>query len=256
MMIKVAVAVLGVALFCSSNLAHADSHVQKHEYHVASWGYDGEAGPSKWGEIDAEYQTCSEGKNQSPIDIAATVEADLGAIRLHYKDVPLKLINNGHTVQANYSDGSYISIDGVIFHLLQFHFHSPSEHHFSGATYAMEVHFVHKDDNGNLAVVAVMLNEGRVNPFIDILWDNLPTVMNKEDVVTNVTINGTHLWPENKEYYRYNGSLTTPPCSEGVRWMVMKTPVEISKGQVKRFLSLIDKNARPTQTVNARVVLR
>jgi len=224
--------------------------------HGPHWGYSGEAGPANWGKLKEEYALCGRGRNQSPVNITDSVEAQRPEIKISYDSTPLKVLNNGHTIQANYGAGSSIEVDGIQFDLLQFHFHSPSENVFNGENFPMEVHFVHKDKDGNLAVIGVMFKEGANNPVIDLIWNNLPTEINKVNTQDNIWFNGIDVLPAKRDYYRFSGSLTTPPCSEGVRWLVMKEPVEISKAQVDKFLSIIGENARPVQGMHARRIMK
>ncbi|MCP4688107.1 MAG: hypothetical protein GY859_08660, partial [Desulfobacterales bacterium] len=171
-----------------------------------------------------------------------------------YRDSPLKIINNGHTVQVNMASGSHMQVGDHIYKLLQFHFHSPSENTWRGSPFAMEVHLVHKDDQGRLAVVGVFMERGRENPFIQTLWNNLPAGVGHEKTGGHVSVNAGELLPANGSYYHFTGSLTTPPCTEGVRWFVMKSPIQASAAQVERFVALIGHNARPTQPLNGRSV--
>ncbi|MEW6729112.1 MAG: carbonic anhydrase family protein [Pseudomonadota bacterium] len=242
----VGAAVLG---FCSA-VALADSH-------APHWSYHGHEGPEYWGKIAAEFATCSAGKNQSPIDLSNVAEAELKRIEFDYRDGPLKLINNGHTVQVNVAPGSTITVNGHAYQLVQFHFHSPSEHTVEAKSFPLEAHFVHKDKDGNLAVVGVLFKEGAENAALAPIWAHLPTQQGKEMSVEGVTVSAKALLPANPEYYRYSGSLTTPPCSEGVTWLVMTEPLEVSKAQVERFRTLMggDTN-RPVQPLNARLPMK
>jgi methyl-accepting chemotaxis protein len=223
--------------------------------HGTHWGYEGAAGPGSWGDLSQEYATCKTGMSQSPVNIAHTVKADLGDIEFDYKDSPLKILNNGHAIQVNNSADSYIRVNGKTYKLLQFHFHSPSEDTVNGKHYAMQVHFVHKNDEGQLAVVGVFLKKGEHNPLIQTLWDNLPHEVNHENVNSHVSVNGANLLPSDGSYYHFSGSLTTPPCSEGVKWYVMKNPIEVSSAQVKTFVSTLGHTARPTQPLHERAVI-
>jgi len=195
--------------------------------------------------------------NQSPINVTDSIDALLHDIEFNYNESSFGMINNGHTIQLNYGSGSSITVDGQTFELLQFHFHSPSENHINGVSYPMEVHLVHKDAEGNLGVVGVMFEEGQENAMIAGLWSHLAeAAVGHEVKKDDIKVNGYALLPNNKEYYRFNGALTTPPCSEGVQWMLMKNPIEISSAQVKQFVDLIGHNNRPVQNVNARPVLK
>jgi carbonic anhydrase len=253
---KKTLSTLLVLSILASGAAFAGDHGNDNKEHTVHWGYTGEAGPANWGKLKAEFALCGSGKNQSPVNIIESVEAELEAIQISYQASPLQVLNNGHTIQVNYAPGNKITMDNTEFELLQFHFHSPSENLFHGENFPMEGHYVHKDQDGNLAVIGIMFKEGTSNPVIDLIWNNLPQEVNKVNLVDDIWFDGTDLLPGSRDYYRFNGSLTTPPCSEGVRWLVMKEPVEISRAQVDRFLSLIGENARPVQGLHARKIMQ
>jgi carbonic anhydrase len=218
------------------------------------WSYDGEHGPRHWAALNKEYASCGVGKAQSPVDIRGAVTSKLAPIQFDYRATPLHIIDNGHTVQVNYGAGSSITVDGKRYELVQFHFHRPSEETIDGTAFPMEAHLVHKDAEGHLAVVAVLLRQGIENPFLRSLWANLPAQKEKEMVVDKVTLNAAGLLPKSRAYYTFPGSLTTPPCSEGVTWFVLTAPVDLSAAQVARFDKIYSNNARPTQPLNGRVV--
>ncbi|WP_461830086.1 carbonic anhydrase [Aquifex sp.] len=219
------------------------------------WSYQGEKGPEHWGDIKPEYIMCKIGKNQSPVDIKRVVEAELKELEIHYKPGAHTIKNTGKTIKVLYESGSYVVIDGIKFELKQFHFHSPSEHTINGKSYPFEAHLVHADKDGNLAVIGILFKEGKKNPVIEELWKHVPSESGKEAKLPK-KINAYELLPEKKKYYRYSGSLTTPPCTEGVRWIVMVEEVELSKEQIEKFRKLMggDTN-RPVQPLNARVIL-
>ena len=234
------------------------------------WGYEGEAGPENWSKLDPKFVMCALGKNQSPVNIDASIEAKLPPLKFDYsshaaeianhgKVAPVgasNIVNNGHTIQVNYLPGSTLSVDGRSFELKQFHFHSPSENRIGGKSFPLEAHLVHADKEGNLAVVAVVFSEGAENPFLAKLWGPMPDEEDKKASLPS-GLNATSLLPASKDYYRFNGSLTTPPCSEGVRWLVMKKPATVSKAQVEKFVKAVGHmNNRPLQAVNARPVLK
>ena len=232
----------------TAGLLHADE-----EHH---WSYQGATGPSQWAAMEHEYATCGTGKAQSPIDIqdAVAKKSDLPPIVFDYKPSPLKIIDNGHTVQVNYAPGSSITVQGKQYELVQFHFHKPSEERINGRTYDMVAHLVHKDQDGNLAVVAVLFKKAGPNKLIQTLWDALPRKKDEEEV-KSVQVNAADLLPANKSaYYTFTGSLTTPPCSEGVTWFVLKSPTAISEEEIIRFGHLYPMNARPTQPLNGREI--
>jgi carbonic anhydrase len=218
------------------------------------WAYGGEGGPAEWGSLDKAFAECKLGKHQSPIDIRGAKAADLPAIKFDYKPSPLKVIDNGHSIQVTYAPGSSIDVGGTRYELLQFHFHKPSEEKIDGKAHAMVAHLVHKGADGKLAVVAVLLDKGGASPTIAAIWKNLPKEKEKETAVANVTIDAAKLLPDDKGYYTFEGSLTTPPCSEDVRWFVLKTPVKIADGEITEFGKHYSMNARPIQPLNGRSI--
>jgi carbonic anhydrase len=220
-----------IVLACALALVPAAAYAEETQHH---WGYGGEHGPRHWAEMNAEYEACGVGKAQSPIDIRDAVPAKLDAIEFDYHPTPLHIIDNGHTIQVNYEPGSSISV--------------------GGKRYPMVAHLVHKNAEGELAVVAVLLKEGARNPVVKTLWTGLPKEKEKERVMEQVKINAASLLPKNHKYYTFAGSLTTPPCSEGVTWFVLATPKAISKEQVARFGKIYRANARPVQPLNGRAV--
>jgi carbonic anhydrase len=225
----------------------------KHEVH---WGYEGEGAPANWGKLKPEFALCSTGQSQSPIDIEKTYKTLLDPIGFMYKQTPLKIINNGHSIQVNVEPGSFAMIDGMKYELVQFHFHSPSEHTVKGKFYDMEMHLVHKNEKGDLAVIGVMMKKGQPNKVIQVLWDNVPADVNKETVVSGISVDASSLLPKDRGAYHYYGSLTTPPCSEGVNWTVLKTPIDVSEEQIQKFKSMMGVgNNRPVQPVDKRFVL-
>jgi len=222
----------------------------------AHWGYTGHEGPEHWGKLDPKYSACSEGKNQSPVNLTGMIESDLSPININYKSGGNEILNNGHTIQLNYKPGSTITVNGHKFELKQFHFHSPSENIIEGHSYPMEAHFVHADKEGNLAVIAVMIKIGKKNMELEKAWAHMPKNAGDKNTLP-VSIDAVSLLPRNRDYYRFNGSLTTPPCSEGVWWIVMKYFDTVSKEQLGKFSSAMGyPNNRPVQPVNARVILK
>ncbi|MEN8130725.1 MAG: carbonic anhydrase family protein [Pseudomonadota bacterium] len=220
------------------------------------WEYSGDSGPEHWGTLDAKFRACATGRNQSPIDLNGFIEADLKTIDFNYTTHATDILNNGHTVQANYAPGSKIKVDGIDFELKQFHFHTPSENHIEGQSFPMEAHFVHADSDGNLAVIAVMFREGKDNSVIGKLWSSMPENAGDNEALKG-KVSAMDLLPKGRDYYRFNGSLTTPPCTEGVRWLVMKNFVGVSKKQVKTFANIMHHaNNRPIQGTFARPVLK
>lgn len=221
----------------------------------AHWGYSGHEGPENWASLSADNYACN-GKNQSPVNLTGFVESELQPIAFDYKAGGKEVLNNGHTVQVNYHKGSSIKVDGIEFNLLQFHFHAPSENHIDGKSYPLEAHLVHADKDGNLAVVAVMFEEGKQNEGLKQAWSKMPQ-HSGDKYELSADVNVKDILPENRDYYRFNGSLTTPPCSEGVRWLVLKQAVTASKAQIKSFKhALHEPNNRPLQAANARIILK
>lgn len=220
---------------------------------VIHWDYKGADGPNQWGNISPTFAACKLGKEQSPVDLAKASTTNLATIEMQYKDTPFKIINNGSTIKVDYAPGSFIKIAGKQYELLQFHFHAPSEHTVDGKKYPIEAHFVHKAQDGALAVIGVFLKEGKPNDFIHTLWANLPE-QEGEKTVNGISLNANALIPNDKSYYHYSGSLTTPPCSEGVSWNVLKTPIEVSQREIARFSSIYKGNARPIQPLNQRII--
>ena len=219
------------------------------------WGYEGKHGPQQWGSLKSEFSTCKLGHHQSPIDIRATTKGKLDPIAFDYKPSALRVIDNGHTIQANYDAGSGITIAGVHYDLLQFHFHTPSEERINGKAYPLVAHLVHKSAEGKLAVVAVLFKEGKDNPTLANVFSHLPAEKGKEVAAEGVNLDIASVLPATQGYYNFAGSLTTPPCSEEVNWFVLKTPVEMSKAQLKQFHHVYTHNARPVQPLHARVVM-
>lgn len=218
------------------------------------WGYEGEHGPDHWAELEEDFALCSAGHSQSPIDVSGATDVGLSDIAFHYGETPLSVLNNGHTIQVNVEPGSTITYNGRDYALLQFHFHHPSEHTVNGEAAPMEIHFVHSAD-GDLAVVGVMLvaDEMAAEAYAPI-FANLPAEA-ETTVDTDITLNLTDLLPAETTFTTYSGSLTTPPCSEGVRWLVLDEPVALTDAEIEAFAALFELNARPVQPLNDRDLL-
>lgn len=218
------------------------------------WDYTGEHGPDHWGELSGEYSICGIGKNQSPIDLGDSLDADLPELVFDYQNTGFVLEENtGHAIQEVVRPGNLVRLGGAAYELKQFHFHSPSEHTFNGNHFPMEVHFVHQGESGELLVVGLMFKEGGHNA----LMDQLPSFRAErgEDPLGD-GVDYNELITSRDDYFNYNGSLTTPPCSEGVKWFVMKNPIEVSADQIQHYHDLLGfDNNRPVQPTNARVVL-
>jgi carbonic anhydrase len=234
-------------------VAAAAPHGAKDAHAGLHWDYAGEGGPAAWGRMKPEFAKCASGTRQSPIDIRDGIPLQLEAIEFDYKPAAFAVIDNGHTVQVNVERGSSLAIGGRRYDLLQFHFHRPSEERINGRQFDMVAHLVHKDPEGRLAVVAVLLEKGGAQPVIQQVWNNLPLEKNEEQRARG-SIDLNRLLPEDRRYYTYMGSLTTPPCSEGVLWMVMKQPVPVAPEQVGVFSRLYPMNARPVQPTSGRMI--
>jgi carbonic anhydrase len=239
---------------CGLVFTVASAAQEHHPEH--SWDYGETQGPNRWAELRPEFAACRDGHRQSPIDIRSPQKSDLPPIQFDYKASPLRVVDNGHTVMINYDPGSLISVGGKKYALKQFHFHRPSEEKIDGKTYDMVVHLVHADETGKLAVVAVLLEKGKDNPLVHELWNHLPKTKEKEEVVNGMQINASLLLPTDRGYYTFSGSLTTPPCSEDVKWFVLKNAVPISAAEIEQFSKLYPHNARPTQPLNGGALLK
>jgi carbonic anhydrase len=223
------------------------------------WSYEGATGAAHWGDLDPAYAACNAGKEQSPIDIQNAEKADLPGIRFEYKSGPLKyLINNGYTIRVNYHEplgsGNFLIAGGTRYQLTQFHFHRPSEEYIQGTPYDMVVHFMHESSDGKVAGVAVLLKAGSANATIQQIWEHMPKTPGKEQEIAGVAVDPAGLLPGDTGYYTYMGSLTAPPCSEGVTWFVLKTPVDISPEEINAFAKLYPRDVRPRGGGGGRVV--
>ena len=229
------------------------------------WHYEGDEGPAHWGTLSSGYAACASGRAQSPIDIVAPDGASAAdtvaltfpptSLRIIHHDHVADALNNGHTIQVNYSEGDTLNVGGRVYQLAQYHFHAPGEHTVKGTQFPMEMHFVHTNAAGQLAVIAVLIVEGMHNAAFDPIWANLPAQTGKESHLEHVTVDVDAFLPPTRTTYRYDGSLTTPPCSEGVKWFVMTTPIALSKAQIGAFTALFHGNNRPVQPLNGRPVL-
>ena len=229
--------------------AAISSHAEEEQH----WSYSGEDGPHKWGDLSADYLMCSQGRNQSPIDLSGAINADLEELILDYPNRGLVgEVNNGHTIQENLNPGNFITIQGQKYEAKQFHFHSPSEHRIDGRSYPLEIHLVHSNPEGRLAVLGLMFIEGEENSMLNQLNGFRPAGMEPYTGPIDYALVIGSL----NEYYTYNGSLTTPPCSEGVLWVVLKNPITASREQIDRFHDEMGADTnRPIQPRNARTIL-
>ena len=242
----------------------------------STWGYDGDRGPLHWGKLGPEFSLCEKGMAQSPIDLLRAHKTTLNDIQFSYKEAPFHVVNNGHTLQevepvsetaksrypkhgqtvTHFDKDSTIVFDEDLYLLEQFHFHAPSEHTIDHRHYPMELHLVHHNERHEVAVVAVFMEEGKHNPFFETFLEHAPAKIGEVMDDHNHSVNPITLLPERRSYYLYSGSFTTPPCSEGVSWLVMQDPIEVSAVQIEKFRALVGHdNIRPTQPLHKRFVL-
>lgn len=220
------------------------------------WDYEGDNGPQNWGTLKPEFATCATGKRQSPINIEsnATLQGPAEPLQLNYQPSSGSVVNNGHTIQVDVNGDNTMTVRGSTYKLLQFHFHNPSEERVNYKSYAMVAHLVHRNNEGQLAVLGVLLDPGAANTLINKVWTYMPLDSGDRVRMPDGILNLNELLPKDQRYYQFMGSLTTPPCSEGVLWMVLKQPVPVSKEQLKLFGQLFPNNARPVQPLNGRAV--
>lgn len=218
------------------------------------WSYAGETGAERWGDLQPDFKVCKLGLEQTPIDLTDAMKGDAAAVALDYKPLALRVVNNGHTIQVNADAGSSCMIGATKYDLLQFHFHHPSEHLLAGKPFDLECHFVHKSAAGDLAVVGVFFKPGASNAALKMIFDAMPTAQGPERRATG-SIDTAALLPKSNSYFRYMGSLTTPPCSEGLTWTVFREPIEASSDQIRQFAQLFPNNARPVQSRNRRFLI-
>ena len=242
-------AVHGKSGAATTAAAHAAANTAAH------WSYQGVAGPQTWGGLKPEFTLCGNGQRQSPIDIRGGLAVDLDPVKFNYQASLFGVIDNGHTVQANVAQGNHIEIGGKRFELVQFHFHRPSEERIDGRQFEMSLHLVHKDGQGRVAVVALLLDKGLPQPAVQKVWNNLP-LEKGEELSARAPLELAELLPTDRRYFTYMGSLTTPPCSEGVQWVVMRQPVSMSAEQIELFARMYPMNARPVQQVSGRRILQ
>jgi Carbonic anhydrase len=222
---------------------------------TSHWGYEGQENPENWGKLSPDYSTCENGKNQSPINIDHVLKTEHENLKFSFKPSKQEIINNGHTIQVNVTGDNQLILDEQTFTLQQFHFHSPSENTIKGKSYPMEAHFVYKNKAGELTVVALMFNHGEVNRELAKIWQQMPAQAGNKAIIEN-TVDIRALFPNTLDYYRFSGSLTTPPCTEGVRWIVLEQPVTASEQQIEKFHSIMHhNNNRPVQPLNGRIIV-
>jgi carbonic anhydrase len=223
---------------------HGDGH----------WSYEGAGAPEHWGDLSPEFRACGAGTQQSPLNLDNRMPSLLNGLTIDWRPGPCEVVNNGHTIQANTTPDSRLELEGKHYDLLQFHFHHPSEHQVDGRPYSMEVHFVHKSAEGNLAVLGVFLTPGREHGELQKIWARMPRQAGQK-VAAPAPLDLRLMLPANRACYRYAGSLTTPPCSEVVDWLVFRDPIEVSAGQIAQFARLYPANARPVQPQHRRFIL-
>ena len=233
------------------------------ESEPAHWDYSAEHGPAVWGTLDAKFSLCATGREQSPIDITGATRASgpvasstyrPTALRIVHHEAKADLVNTGHSIQVSAPGDDTVMVGSERYALVQFHFHSPSEHTVAGKSFPLEMHLVHKSADGRLGVVGVLIREGAYNKAFEPIWSRLPGIKGKEMAHDSVMVDIETLLPDDRTHYRYDGSLTTPPCSEGVKWFVLATPVELSAAQIATFRAVLSGNSRPVQPLNGRAI--
>jgi carbonic anhydrase len=221
--------------------------------HGTVWSYEGESGPANWSKINVDWAKCGTGKRQSPIDLRDGIKVNLEQISFDYHPSSFSEVNNGHTIEVKVGGGNFITIGNTVYELQEFHFHRPSEEKINGKGTEMVIHLVHRSAEGKVAIIAVLLERGQPHRLMQTIWDNLP--LEKQEVVSpSVVIDPTPALPERRDYFTYMGSMTEPPCTEGVLWMVFKQPMQASPAQMALFSRLYPLNARPVQPTAGRMI--
>ena len=252
--------VLGLSVWAATQVAAQNGDYSRYvSPWKTPWDYAGPRGAEHWSELDQAYGICNRGKEQSPVDIRHPQKLKLPALRFGYATEAVRfVINNGHTIRVDYHDpagtGSYLSVGGKRYQLTQFHFHRPSEEYVNGKPYDMVLHLMHRGTDGEIVGVAVFVKAGAFNPVIQRVWDHMPAREGQQSV-PGLELNPGELLPKDRAYYSYLGSQTAPPCTEGVRWYVLRTPIEISQQQIDAFAALFPHDVRPVQPLNGRKVL-
>ena len=232
-------------------LAESAAHQSSDSPH---WAYDGEEGMDHWGMLSHGYMTCEAGSHQSPIDITMPGEDQAPELlQFHYRQVDIQAMHNGHSIQVRVSPGSELHVNGRTYRLMQFHFHEPSEHHIEGRSSPFELHLVHRDQTGHIVVVSFLADLGAGHSIVSALWPALP--MHAGESAPSRQLDLSSLIPNNLHHFAYHGSLTTPPCTEGVHWIVMKEKILIAQAQIDQFVALVGHNARAIQPIHDRKVL-
>lgn len=236
-------------LFLTFTLACQNQLTQSPE---EDWGYKGERSPRHWDELDKAYTLCGEGLHQSPINLTDSTASGKHTVKFKYKKSHEDIVNNGHTIQFVYDRGSRIYFDQSVYDLLQFHFHTPSEHHVENQEFAAEMHFVHKDSLDRLLVLSVLFEVGKENAFLKKVLDDVPETEQEKESPKQIDV--SQLLPRDRHFYYYEGSLTTPPCTEQVKWLIFRRHLHASVQQIDRLRELEGYNARPLQRKNDRKV--
>ncbi len=250
-----AFATLGAVGACGGHVAATDETPSPHEAHAA-WSYSGAKGPKHWASLDTAYKLCSDSNNQSPINIDSAKLVDAENIEFHYEPSKINIVNNGHTIEVEYEPGSYVTLVGVRYDLVQFHFHMPGEHKTKGKLRDGELHLVHKSADGHILVIGVILYHTQTdNAAFASVWENIPKKPGEMQHL-NAQTNASLFLPASRATYRYDGSLTTPPCTEGVLWNVMVDSVAMSQGQMLDFMHIVGDNYRPVQPLGGRPLLK
>lgn len=219
-----------------------------------TWNYEGKEGPSNWGKLSSEFSMCDAGSSQSPIDIEESLDANLKPLKLLQKFPVKDILKTNHSLQLNFRDGNIVAIDNMTFKLKQINFHTPSEHSIKGKSFPLEAQFLHTDTKGNTAIVAVLFREGKANPALEKILKQLPTESDKPATLKSRVL-ASEMMPSNQDYYRFSGSLTTPPCTEGIRWILIKTPITATKAQIEAIAEITPQNNRPLQALNGRLIV-
>ncbi|MHA3349668.1 carbonic anhydrase [Yersinia enterocolitica] len=241
----------GKLLFAAMLVASFSASAAEH----AHWGYEGQEDPAHWGKLSPDFSLCETGKNQSPVNIHGALKTHHGQLELNFQQGKQQIVNNGHTIQINTSAGNTLKLDGDTFTLQQFHFHAPSENEIDGKHFPLEAHFVYKDNKGELVVLALLFQLGKANTQLALAWQQMPTVVDQLAIL-NRPLDINELLPKQFNFYRFSGSLTTPPCSEGVTWLVLDQPVNVSAEQIHQFQSVVHhNNNRPIQPLNGRIIV-
>lgn len=219
-----------------------------------TWSYDGKEGPSNWGKLSSEFSMCETGSTQSPIDIEESLDANLKPLKFLQKFPVKEILKTNHSVQLNFRDGNIVAVDNTTFKLKQVNFHTPSEHTLKGKSYPLEAQFLHTDTKGGTTIVSVLFKEGKPNPALEKIVKQLPTESDKPATLKSRVL-ASEMMPSNQDYYRFSGSLTAPPCTEGVRWILIKTPITASNTQIEALSEITSQNNRPVQALNGRLIV-